>query len=56
MTIPEGTDQTVDNLSMTLDSFANVQIPWTGEDVKHLDNGVGFGAVGRIRFRRPFAP
>ena len=45
MTIPQGTDQTVDNLSMTLDSFANVQIPWTGEDVKHLDNGAGFGAV-----------
>lgn len=45
MTIPEGTDQTVDSLSMTLDSFANVQIPWTGEDVKHLDNGAGFGAV-----------
>jgi hypothetical protein len=45
MTIPEGTDQTVDNLSMTLDSFANVQIPWTGEDVKHLNNGAGFEAV-----------
>lgn len=45
MTIPQGTDQTVDNLNMTLDSFANVQIPWTGEDVKHLDNGAGFGAV-----------
>jgi hypothetical protein len=26
MTIPEGTDQTIDNLSLTLDSFANVQI------------------------------
>jgi len=45
MTIPEGTDQTVDNKTMTLDTFANVQIPWTGEDMKHVDNGSGFETI-----------
>lgn len=45
MTIPEGTDQTVDNKTMTLDTFANVQIPWTGEDIKHVNNGSGFETV-----------
>lgn len=45
MTIPEGTDQTVDNMTMTLNSYASIQIPYTGEDVKHLDNGSGFQTV-----------
>ncbi len=45
MTIPEGTDQTVDNKTMTLNSYASIQIPYTGEDVKHLDNGSGFQSV-----------
>lgn len=45
MTIPEGTDQTVDNKTMTLNTFANVQIPYTGEDIKHLNNGAGFETV-----------
>ena len=34
MTIPEGTDQTVDNKTMTLDTYASIQIPYTGEDQK----------------------
>lgn len=42
MTIPEGTDQTIDNKTMSLSTFANVQIPWTGEDIKHMENGYGF--------------
>jgi hypothetical protein len=45
MTIPEGTDQTVDNKTVTLNSYASVQIPWTGEDQKHLNNGAGFETV-----------
>ena len=45
MTIPEGTDQTVDNKTMTLDNFASVQIPWTGEDIKHVNNGPGFETI-----------
>lgn len=45
MTIPEGVDQTVDNKTMTLDTFANVQIPITGEEVKHLNNGSGYDTV-----------
>lgn len=45
MTIPEGTDQTVDNKTMTIDSYASVQIPYTGEDTKHLNNGAGFETV-----------
>jgi hypothetical protein len=45
MTIPEGTDQTVDNKTMTIDTYASVQIPWTGEDIKHVNNGSGFETI-----------
>jgi len=45
MTIPEGTDQTVDNKTMTVDNFYSIQIPYTGEDIKHLNNGAGFETV-----------
>lgn len=45
MTIPEGDDQTVDNKTMTIDSVANVQIPWTGEDIRHVNNGAGFSSI-----------
>jgi len=45
MTIPEGTDQTVDNKTLTIDKYASVQIPWTGEDVKHVNNGAGFETI-----------
>lgn len=45
MTIPEGTDQTVDNKTMTLSTYASIQIPYTGEDVKHLNNGAGYETV-----------
>ena len=45
MTIPEGTDQTVDNKTMTLDTTASVKIPWTGEDMKHVNNGSGFETI-----------
>jgi len=45
MTIPEGTDQTVDNKTMTIDNSKGVQIPWTGEDIRHVDNGAGFSTI-----------
>ena len=45
MTIPEGTDQTVDNKTMVIDQIASVQIPWTGEDMKHVNNGSGFETI-----------
>ena len=45
MTIPEGDDQTVDSKTMTVSQIANVQIPWTGEDVKHVNNGSGFETI-----------
>lgn len=45
MTIPEGTDQTVDNKTLTVDTYAGVQIPWTGEDIKHVNNGNGFETI-----------
>lgn len=45
MTIPEGDDQTVDNKTMTIDKVANVQIPWTGEDIRHVNNGAGFQTI-----------
>lgn len=45
MTIPEGDDQTVDNKTLTLDQIASVQIPWTGEDIAHVENGAGFETI-----------
>ena len=45
MTIPEGTDQTVDNKVLQLNQYASVQIPWTGEDIKHVNNGSGFETI-----------
>jgi hypothetical protein len=45
MTIPEGTDQTVDNKTLTISNARAVQIPYTGEDVLHLNNGIGYETV-----------
>lgn len=45
MTIPEGTDQTVDNKTATITKSRAVQIPWTGEDIKHVNNGSGFTSI-----------
>ena len=45
MTIPEGDDQTVDNKTTTIDKVANVKIPYTGEDILHLNNGVGYDTI-----------
>lgn len=45
MTIPEGTDQTVDNKTLTIDQTASVKIPWTGEDIKHVENGSGYTSI-----------
>lgn len=45
MTIPQGTDQTVDNKTLSITKARSVQIPWTGEDVKHVRNGAGFETI-----------
>lgn len=45
MTIPQGTDQTVDTKTLTLTKQKGVQIPWTGEDVKFVDAGPGFNTI-----------
>lgn len=45
MTIPEGTDQTVDNKTLTLTKEKGVQIPYTGEDIKFLQGGSGYETV-----------
>jgi len=45
MTIPEGTDQSVDNKTLTISKDRAVQIPWTGEDMKHVNNGSGFDTI-----------
>ncbi len=38
MTIPAGDDQTIGNVTTTIDQIANVRIPLRGEDVKKLEN------------------
>ena len=45
MTIPEGTDQTIDNKTLTLTEQRGVQIPYTGEDVRFLNGGAGYETV-----------
>jgi len=45
MTIPEGTDQTVDSKTLSITHQRHVPIPYTGEDIKHLNNGSGFETV-----------
>lgn len=45
MTIPEGTDQTIDNKTMQLTKQKSVQIPWTGEEMRFIGGGPGFETV-----------
>lgn len=45
MTIPEGTDQTVDNKTLELTKQRGVPIPWTGEDIKYVAGGSGFETI-----------
>lgn len=45
MTIPEGTDQTVDTKTLTLSKQRGVQIPWTGEEIKFVNGGPGFETI-----------
>lgn len=45
MVLPEGTDQTVDNKTLTVNNYASVEIPWQGEEIKHVNNGAGFETI-----------
>ena len=45
MTIPEGTDQTVDNKTLTMTKQRGVAIPWTGEDIRLVNGGAGYETV-----------
>ena len=45
MTIPEGDDQTIGNKTLVIDKVANVQIPWTGEDIRSVSNGAGYETI-----------
>ena len=45
MTVPQGDDQTVTASTLTLNKSRAVQIPYTGEDVLHLNNGAGYETV-----------
>ncbi len=45
MIVPEGTDQTVDNKTLTITKQKMVPIPYTGEDKRHLNNGIGYDTV-----------
>lgn len=54
MTIPEGTDQTLDNKTMVLNSYASIMIPYTGEDQKFLDNGAGYQTVYGQQIQQAF--
>ncbi|MDO6966976.1 P22 phage major capsid protein family protein [Rhizobium alvei] len=54
MTIPEGDDQTIDTKTMTISQIASVRIPWTGEDIKHVNNGSGFETIYGDQIKQAF--
>jgi hypothetical protein len=54
MTIPEGDAQTFTNETMTLNNFINVQIPWDGEEQRHLDNGAGYESARGLQIEQAF--
>lgn len=45
MTIPEGTDQTVDVKYLEMTKQRGVGIPWTGEDIRYVNGGSGFETI-----------
>ena len=45
MSTPEGTDQTVDNKTATISKSKAIQIPWTGEDIRSVNNGSGYATI-----------
>lgn len=45
MTVPEGTDQTVDTKTLSISKAKAVQIPWEGEEIRHVNNGPGFETI-----------
>lgn len=45
MALPEPTYQTVDSKTFSINNYAEVDIPFTGEDIQHLRNGAGFETV-----------
>lgn len=45
MAIPEGTDQTIDNKTMTLTKQRGVAIPWTGEEIRFVQGGAGYETI-----------
>jgi len=45
MTIPEGTDQTVDNKTLSITKAKAIQIPWRGEEIRSVNNGSGFDTI-----------
>ena len=45
MTIPQGTDQTVDTKTLTLTKQRGVQIPWEGEEIRFANGGAGYSSI-----------
>lgn len=45
MTIEEGTDQTIDNKVLIITKDRSVPIPWTGEEIKSVNNGADFDTI-----------
>jgi hypothetical protein len=45
MAVPEGSPVTVTNKTLSISKAEAVQIPFTGEEVRHLNNGAGYDTV-----------
>jgi len=45
MTVPEGDDQTIDTKTVSITKAQAIQVPWTGEDMRHVSNGAGFETI-----------
>jgi hypothetical protein len=45
MVVSEGTSQTVDSKTVTITKDRAVEIPWEGEEIRHVNNGSGFETI-----------
>ena len=54
MTIPEGTAQTVGANTLTISKSKAVQIPWSGEEIKSLENGGIYSTIHGDQIQQAF--
>ena len=54
MTIPEGTDQTINPNTLSISKSKGIKIPWTGEEIKSLSNGGIYNTIQSDQITQAF--